>query len=176
MEEDGDSDREQGDLHIRVSSKHLIFASPVFKALLSPHFEEGSTLASTGRVDLPLPEDDPRAMLSLLGVIHNRFQHVPDTLDSDELIDVAILVDKYELHDATHLQTEKWSAAVQKIAESYLLPQGSMDEELLRTFQLLKNIQGQAAVLKRAIYHYDSSFFLKTMFCRLEFLAISLAF
>ncbi|KAL8907443.1 MAG: hypothetical protein Q9207_001413 [Kuettlingeria erythrocarpa] len=56
--------------HVRVSPKHLILASPVFKRMLQISFKEGQQLSSQGHTELPLPDDNPAALLVLLNLIH----------------------------------------------------------------------------------------------------------
>ena len=60
---------------IRVHSKVLSLASPVFAAMLSPRFAEGKTLEDNkGTVDSPtainLPDDDPEAMSLICRILH----------------------------------------------------------------------------------------------------------
>jgi hypothetical protein len=77
-----------GDLRLRVTTKDshtqdfvvcsraLMRLSPVFKALLSGGFEESRP--TEGEWIIPLPDDDPGALLTLLNIIHGRFGKVPD--------------------------------------------------------------------------------------------------
>lgn len=94
--------------HIRVSSKHLILASRVFKRLLQGSFKEGQQLSSQDHIVLPLPEDNPAALLVLLNLIHGQTRKVPRTVDLWMLTELAILVDKYELLEATEMTMEHW--------------------------------------------------------------------
>lgn len=60
---------------IRVHSKVLSLASPVFAAMLSPRFAEGKALEKNKRtVDSPttidLPDDDPEAMSLICRILH----------------------------------------------------------------------------------------------------------
>ncbi len=89
--------------HVRVSSKHLILASPVFKRILQPSFKEGQEVSSQGYIELPLPDDDPAPLLILLHLIHGRIRKVPRTVDLGMLTNLAILVDKYELLETTEM-------------------------------------------------------------------------
>jgi hypothetical protein len=58
-------------VHMRVSSKHLIMVSPVFKAMLQrDNFREGQQLGNTGSVEIPLPDDDSDAFLIILDIVH----------------------------------------------------------------------------------------------------------
>ncbi|TGO34068.1 hypothetical protein BHYA_0214g00190 [Botrytis hyacinthi] len=100
------------DTKILCSSKHLGLASAVFKAMLKPNvYNEGTTLSHVGKVEIPLPEDDTEIMTTLVLLIHGRHQH-PDlhplaTIDC--LGQAAILVDKYQMHEATNFITAEWA-------------------------------------------------------------------
>lgn len=97
--------------HILCSSKHLTLASPIFKAMLKHTFSEGATLMTIGQVKIPLPEDDPTLMTSLVLLIHNRHNH-PDIRpprDLSLLNRAAILVDKYQIHEAVSYFTAAWA-------------------------------------------------------------------
>ncbi|KAL2222526.1 hypothetical protein M432DRAFT_6682 [Thermoascus aurantiacus ATCC 26904] len=63
-------------VRLRVSSKILSIASPVFQAMFSPHFREGSELRSrqdpSSTVEVPLPEDEFLGMWYLCHVLHHR--------------------------------------------------------------------------------------------------------
>lgn len=95
--------------HSRVSSKHMTLASPVFKAMLAPNvFQEGTILATTGKVTVPLPDDDIDAFTILLYIIHARNNLVPLNVSVQQLTDITILVDKYLLHDAVCWFVDMW--------------------------------------------------------------------
>ena len=60
---------------IRVHSKVLSLASPVFAAMMNPRFAEGQALEDNkGRVDstttIDLPDDDPEAMSLICRILH----------------------------------------------------------------------------------------------------------
>ncbi|KAH6842654.1 hypothetical protein B0I37DRAFT_382490 [Chaetomium sp. MPI-CAGE-AT-0009] len=81
---------------MRVQSLFVKTASPVLNAMLRPNFKEGHRLAQTGSAEIELPEDDADAIETILNIIHGRNDKVPDTLGPDELLQVAIAVDKYD--------------------------------------------------------------------------------
>ena len=82
---------------IRVSSKHLSVASPVYKALLQPHFQKGDTLAQNDTVEIKLPEDDGAAMLVVMAVLHSRHRSIPAVMTRNQLFHIASIVDKFDL-------------------------------------------------------------------------------
>ena len=95
-------------ISIRVSSRHMILASNVFRVMLSPKFKEGNILQAKGLLEVPLPDDNPAALLTLLNVIHGHVRKVPRKVNLQLLTDIAILVDKYEFHECVELFAEIW--------------------------------------------------------------------
>ena len=45
-------------------------ASPIFRIMLGSHFKEGTILATSGSMEIPLPEDDIDAMTIICRVLH----------------------------------------------------------------------------------------------------------
>lgn len=93
---------------IRVSSRHLTLASPVFHAMLHRKFSESNTLSLTGSVEIPMPDDDPDAFLILLNILHGRIRKVPLAVDLETLTQIATLVDKYDIMEPVELFANFW--------------------------------------------------------------------
>ncbi|KAF8865160.1 hypothetical protein BDZ45DRAFT_581276 [Acephala macrosclerotiorum] len=91
-----------------VSSKHLVLASPVFKAMFRSGFQECQILQSQGRVEVDLPDDDPAAFQILLNVIHGHVRKVPDEVNLETMTKLSILVDKYQVHEVVELYVRHW--------------------------------------------------------------------
>ena len=111
------SDAEDGqsqEIQLSVSSKHLTLASPVFKTLLRGGFSESKDLNKGLAAEVRLPEDDPAALWLLLYIIHGQPKKALDWVDLSMLTEVAVLVDKYELHEATEVVTDTWFTIVEK--------------------------------------------------------------
>ncbi|KAI7379656.1 hypothetical protein KC336_g19152 [Hortaea werneckii] len=97
-------------LYIRVSSSALTLVSPVFKAMLGPHFREGNELrSSTQPIEIALPEDDGIAMKHLCLLLHGRtgdsYSH-GDRNFPTQLHALAVLADKYNCVEAISLPAE----------------------------------------------------------------------
>ncbi|QSZ33612.1 hypothetical protein DSL72_005180 [Monilinia vaccinii-corymbosi] len=105
-------------IHILVSSKHMSLASPVFKAMLQGGFQEGLKLKQSGRIDLALPEDDAEAWKILIGIIHGRFRSVPLGITLELFTQIAVLVDKYQMHEVPYLFIPAWKEATYGDGES----------------------------------------------------------
>ena len=128
-EGNGCADKQSCDLHILVSAKHMMLASPVFKAMLKhSRFIEGATLHAEGAVEVPLPDDDPAALAILIDITHCRSGRVPTKVDLKLLTHLAMLVDKYQLHQAIEgfcvgwIEALKGGAGIPRAISGDLLP------------------------------------------------------
>lgn len=82
-------------VYLRVSSKHLILASAMFRKMLgSDQFFEGRTLHSNGNLVIPL-SDDSEALIILMYIVHGMTNLVPRKVTLDTLTKLAILIDYY---------------------------------------------------------------------------------
>lgn len=79
-----------------VSSVVMRIASPVWRTMFDPHghFIESQCSSTHGEMDLP--EDDPDALLCVLRIAHLQFRKVPKTLKYADLLNLAIICDKYD--------------------------------------------------------------------------------
>ncbi|KXT00208.1 hypothetical protein AC578_7003 [Pseudocercospora eumusae] len=95
---------------LRVSSKNLMCASPVFKALLGPHFREGQAKRSAeDPAKVCLPEDNGSGMAMICQQLHPSHEASSTSgakMDIAAIFDYAVLVDKYQLVSTLHLQSE----------------------------------------------------------------------
>ena len=121
-----EEENEYSQIRVRVSSKHLTFASRVFTALLQPKFREGSSLRSGNITEVQLSEDHPVPVLILLNIIHGRLKKVPRNIDLYIFTEIAILVDKYELAEVTDIFLDFWvqnlEASIPRAFDYTLLP------------------------------------------------------
>ena len=113
-------------VRIRVSSKHLTLASPVFRSMFKDIYSEGLSLYSQSHTELPLPYDNPAAFLIILHLIHGQFRKVPRKIDLWMLTELAILVDKYELLESVEVFLDDWlqnlKSAIPLTCNNDLLP------------------------------------------------------
>jgi hypothetical protein len=93
---------------MRVCSKALGLASPVFKTMLNGRFREGLALQSAGSVEIPLPVDDAEALTILLNIFHQRTRQVPRSVSLETLYNLTRLVDKYDCHEAVEMVSTHW--------------------------------------------------------------------
>jgi hypothetical protein len=117
-------------IHLRVSSLKLISSSRHFQAMLEgPAFREHQELKENGFVAIELSneEDDPTAMMVIMGILHGTDVQVPAQLDLLRLYKIAVLVDKYQWQT---LMTPHGISWLDNLLESQGLPD-AFDETLL---------------------------------------------
>ena len=89
-----------------VCSSTLARTSPVFKAMLFNGFKESRP--KEGEWIVPLPDDDPKALLTLLYIIHSRFSMIPDRLDLEELYRILCVANKYDMTETVRPWVGSW--------------------------------------------------------------------
>ncbi|KAF8859492.1 hypothetical protein BDZ45DRAFT_725244 [Acephala macrosclerotiorum] len=96
---------------LRVSSLKLISSSRYFQAMLEGSgFRECKELQEHGSVSIELlsAEDDPTAMMIVLGILHGNDVDLPADLNLSTLHKVAVVVDKYQWHALVAPHATSW--------------------------------------------------------------------
>ncbi|KAE9961194.1 hypothetical protein BLS_003306 [Venturia inaequalis] len=75
-----------------VSRTVMCIVSPVWRAMLAGRFKE----ANVQNRDIPLIDDDPEALLTVLRIAHHRSYEVPKALTLSQLVNIATICDKYD--------------------------------------------------------------------------------
>lgn len=95
IDPDGDVILVCGKTEFQVSSKVLSLASPVFKALFSPHFAEGQpTSSKVSRVQLR--DDDAESLHFMCTVLHHKCAST-NSIGLERLEMLAVVTDKYDV-------------------------------------------------------------------------------
>ncbi|ATZ55263.1 hypothetical protein BCIN_11g05370 [Botrytis cinerea B05.10] len=139
---------------VLCSSKHLRLASAVFKAMLRPNvYNEGTVLSHVGKVEIPLLEDNTEIMTTLVLLIHGRHQHpnLRPMENVESLCQAAILVDKYQMHEATNFLTAQWAGAY--FHDYPVLAHPLSDLPLLLCITWVFNMADDFKVITRQIKH-----------------------
>jgi hypothetical protein len=102
-------------MKLKVSSHVLCTTSPVFRAILGPNsqFKEASELRKCPietPYELPLTEDYPDALTTVLLALHCRCEMVPVDLTFRNLVELAIVCDKYDCPGGVLSWVESWTA------------------------------------------------------------------
>ena len=120
---------------MRVSSKILTLASPVFKAMLSTRFAEGqSPASSTQPRTILLPEDNARIMLAVFQKLHFHTVSIEDFDTPSTIAELALVCDEYDLAKALDSWTELMLQKQQRQSLSY-----KEWAQLLRCSRIFKN-------------------------------------
>lgn len=98
----------QSCFRIQVSAKHLIFASPVFKKILTGGFKESITYLQKGSVEITAETWDIDALIIVLQAIHGQHYLTPQELTLEMLAKVAVIADYYECKNALYLLADMW--------------------------------------------------------------------
>lgn len=116
-------------VQMRASSKHLILASSTFRISLgSDTFSEGRILRTEGSLVIPLPDEDPDAMIILLNIIHGLSSKVPRRVDLNMLSKLAVAVNYRQMHEAVELWSDTW---IENLKRDEGLPGSYIPEILL---------------------------------------------
>jgi len=107
-----------GGVKIRVSSRHLILASPYFRNMLEREWKEGKTLQTDKYVEVEVEDVDADALVTVMHIIHGKSRSVPKTVDLEMLAKVAVIVDLYECAEAVEVLTDIWLAHLSRALPS----------------------------------------------------------
>lgn len=95
-------------VRLKVYSLFLRSASKVFDAMLGPNWSEGQGLSKKTSREILLVEDDAEALRIICCVIHHRNDDVPQTLTPEQVLQIAIEADKYDLAVALRYASIQW--------------------------------------------------------------------
>jgi hypothetical protein len=99
-----------------VSSKVLSLASPVFSRMFGSNFREGIQTRQGNPPSIPLKEDDPDAVESILSLLHFRNLSIPDSMGPERLAMLAIQCGKYDCNGALRPWIALWCDGYQNIS------------------------------------------------------------
>jgi hypothetical protein len=105
-----------GTMKLKVSSQVLCTASPVFHAMLGPNsqFKKDCELRKCSvenPYELSLTDDYPRALMIVLLALHCRSGMVPVDLTFRNLVELAVVCDKYDCREELLPWVDIWAAA-----------------------------------------------------------------
>jgi hypothetical protein len=112
--------------------------------LRQTNFREATELRARGAAEIALPDDDARAMLVALSVVHGRLARVPPALPLPLLVAIAVIVDKYGLHEALGLHTTVWLDALTPKPQQLQDQQQPKQQQQQQQQQLHKAVLGGA--------------------------------
>ncbi|KAF5688929.1 hypothetical protein FDENT_4645 [Fusarium denticulatum] len=97
-------------VRIRVSSKHLTFASKVFSAMLQGPWAETTSSSSFQQSPRQISTSawDAKAFAIVLDAIHGRVQKIPRHINLALLARIATIVDYYQCYESLELLSDVW--------------------------------------------------------------------
>ena len=97
------------EFRFRLSSKHLILASPVLEKMYSGDWKEATERNEDGLLSWNAGDYlDPKAFSIVMGVIHGRNRKVPRSIDLETLAKVAVVTDYLQCHEAMEIFSTLW--------------------------------------------------------------------
>ena len=103
--------QEENQIPIRVSSKVLGLASPVFATMFGPRYLEGYVLSNQSKFSIPsfsLPDEDPEAMTWFCRALHLQVVGNETGLTLGLRLQIATLCDKYDASTALSGWSQFW--------------------------------------------------------------------
>ncbi|KAF5609055.1 uncharacterized protein FSUBG_4210 [Fusarium subglutinans] len=101
----------EGEVRMRVSSRHLILASPMLRAMLEGPWKEKSSTSSFFGTPLRLVTAsrwDAVAFAIVVDIVHGRHGVVPRIVDLKLMTRIATIVDFYACHEVVKIFSETW--------------------------------------------------------------------
>lgn len=99
---------EEVEVRMRVSSRHLILASRVFRAMLEGPWKEGNSSSGPFR-QISAEDWDAFALAIVLDSIHARHHGMPTKIQLGLLARIATIVDYYQCREAMHFNYKTWA-------------------------------------------------------------------
>lgn len=96
------------EVRMRVSSRHLILASRVFRAMLEGPWKEGNSSSGPFR-QISAEDWDAFALAIVLDSIHGRHHGMPIKIQLGLLARIATIVDYYQCREAMHFNYKAWA-------------------------------------------------------------------
>jgi len=110
-DEEAQSDNPDHPVTFRLSSRHLMQASPFFKAALAGSCSEAN--ATNGEFQITAEGWNVDALVVVMNAIHGRHFSVPELAGIGLLARIATIVDYYGCHEALHPHSARWIEKLQ---------------------------------------------------------------
>jgi hypothetical protein len=97
------------ELRYQVSSIHLKNTSQNFRNMLSLGFSESVIDPEDGKYHVMVEEFNPKALEHVINIIHAKSWRLPEHLTLEQLADIAVVVDYYDMYGAVSFYTTVWA-------------------------------------------------------------------
>lgn len=106
----------------QVSSRHLILASPFFRAALTKGWKETHILGTHGSVTFTVYDWDDQALMIFLNIIHGQHRDLPWKIGLELLAKVTVIADYYQCIDAIQFMALSWYAFLKPTCSDLVRP------------------------------------------------------
>lgn len=104
------------EINVQASSRQLALASAVFKRVLFGNSPIEPWIIAGSRVTFFVEVQNIEAFVILLSIIHGNGQATPPTVGLSMLTSLAVLVDRYDLHETAEIFCLNWMRKLKKPA------------------------------------------------------------
>lgn len=104
------------EINVQASSEQLALASNFFKGVLFGNSPINALNLAISRVTFFVEAPNMEAFVMLLSIIHGNGQAIPRTVSLSMLTSLAVLVDRYDLHEIAGIFCVNWFYKLQKNA------------------------------------------------------------
>lgn len=91
-----------------VSSAVMCLASPIWSKIFSPAGQFLEAAPCYGIREVRFGGDNAKALLLILRIIHLQFREVPEEIRFNDLLNVAVLCDKYDMAEIVNPWIPRW--------------------------------------------------------------------
>lgn len=91
-----------------VCSRSVARASKPFHIMFYGPYKESKDRQMDTNWTVSLPEDDPEAFATIMHIVHGDFTKVPATVSRDQLYQITVLTDKYNMTDVLRPWADAW--------------------------------------------------------------------
>jgi hypothetical protein len=138
-------------LKLRVQSLILKATSKPFAAMLGPNWTKDREQSCQEKpMEILLPEDNAASLKYICAVTHSRSQMIPEDLSAQDILDIAIVADKYDFVDALEMANRSWLRICEKNEA------GNM--ALMAAAYVLRNAQAFRQASKALVMDYAGSY------------------
>lgn len=102
-----------------VCSRSLARVSRPFKAMLYGGFAESTSRKQDPNWTIELPEDNPQAFITILHIVHSQFGMIPENVTRDQVYQITILTDKYDMTEILRPWARNWLSQVHSAYFAY---------------------------------------------------------
>lgn len=97
------------EFHLRLSSKHLMLASPRLRKMFTGDWREATEKNEDGLLTWRVGDSfDPSAFITVMNIVHGRNKDVPRVVDLESLAKIAVVTDDLQCDDAIGIYPDAW--------------------------------------------------------------------